>query len=133
MAMLYLSYLDLSPELNNTFARETHQVVINLLRREFDSWDGFSTKYDGFDLGFIVVTKKGISKLEVHGPSISKKSKLVDYSIFLPEILSDLLQYIDLIFEGFNQVVSNFGVDGDSIMSLKNQCKDELAPKNNEN
>ena len=126
MPILYLSYLNLTPGLTNQFSDESHQVVIRLLRKEFSSWSGFFSKYPDFDLGFIVVTKKNNQDLIVRGPAVSKKEKLIDYSIFLPEVLPDLSQYLDLIFEGFSKVVSNFGVDRNNIMRLKSQCKSEL-------
>jgi hypothetical protein len=82
MKTLYLSYIDLSPGLTNPFSKDSHPILLEVLRKNFENWNGFNSKCPEFSLGLIIVTKRGINELEVKGPSISKKHKVVDFSIF---------------------------------------------------
>ncbi|TAE39875.1 MAG: hypothetical protein EAZ50_09375 [Runella slithyformis] len=125
--VLYLSYTDLSPSIENIYIDETHQKIIAVLRRQFLDWSQFFDKYGSeFSLGFFVSTKKGTEQLTIFGPSVSRKMKVVDFSIFLPDEIKDLNHYLDLVFEGIGVVLARFKVDENEILKMKNECKKEL-------
>ena len=109
--MLYLSYIDLTPGLENLFSNTSHQALISFLRANFNNWTGFFQKYPDHSLGLIIVTKKGVNELSIKGPSISSKSKLVDYSIFLPEDIRNMNDYLDNVFMGLKTILKNYKVD----------------------
>lgn len=108
--MLYLSYIDLSPGLENKFSTTSHHPIINVLRRHFNDWTEFFAKHPDYSLGLIVATKAGIVDLNVKGPTISKKSKTVDYSIFIPQDIKDMNTYLDSVFEGLNIILKKYNI-----------------------
>jgi len=124
---LYLSYLDLSPELSNTFTDSTHQIITNNLRLSFPDWVGFFYKYPDYSLGFIIVTKNGIEQLHIKGPSVSRKMKIVDFSIFLPNKIDTISEYIDCLFEGITLSLAKYKIDEAALCSIKEKCKKELG------
>ena len=126
MPNFYLSYIDLSPELRNHFSDSTHTILIEALNKEFLTWTEYFDKYPEYDLGFIITTKIGVDELFVKGPSISKKMKVVDYTIFLPNIINDIEQYVNLVFEGINIVLKKYNIDGNNIIAIREICKEEL-------
>lgn len=123
----YLAYANLTPNLKNAYSDFTHQIIIKSLRKNFFSWNYFFEKYGKeFSIGFYINTKKGTDTLKILGPSVSKKMAIVDFSIFLPDEVSDINHYIDLAFEGFGIVLAKFKVDESEILEMKNECKREL-------
>ena len=124
---VYVTYVGLTPGLENIYHDFTHDAIVNCLREHFDSWQGFFSKYDNYSLGFYVVTKKGIAVLETKGPSISKKMQIADFSIFLPEIIDNQDHYIDLVFQGISIILLKYNVSIDEVMSIKLECKKELS------
>ena len=124
---VYLSYINLTPGFTNIYSDVTHQKVILPLRNHFFEWNHFFEKYGAdFSLGFYVSTKRGTEQLEIKGPSISRKMKIVDFSIFLPDQIKDIDHYIDLVFEGVGIVLSRFKVSENEILKMKNECKKDL-------
>jgi hypothetical protein len=124
----YLSYINLTPNFENKFFHSNHKEIINILRKYFNTWEGFFIKYSpDFSIGFMVLRKEGTDKLIIKGPSISKKMKIVDFSIFLPDEIIDLSHYIDLIFEGFNLILCKYKVSETEVNKMKNECKKELS------
>ena len=126
MKNLYLSYIDLSPEIDNIYSTSSHQIIIKNLRENYLNWNFFFEKFPGYSIGFIITTKKDIEKLTVNGPSIFKKEKVVDFAIFLPTIISCLDKYIDLVFEGFFIALVQYNISIDDINKIKETCKEDL-------
>jgi len=124
MRTLYLSYINLSPGLTNPFTKDSHSILLEVLRKNFGNWDGFNLKYPEFSLGLIIVTKRGIDELEVKGPSISKKHQVVDFSIFLPENIADSKEYLEFIFDGLQLIFNKYGIDEQEIMKIKYGTRD---------
>ncbi|HEX8738059.1 MAG TPA: hypothetical protein VF721_22185 [Pyrinomonadaceae bacterium] len=139
MCILYVSYLDLSVNLGNPFISLTHKPIVNRLRSRFLNWKGFFRKYENYNLGFIVATKRGIRELEVKGPSVSRKMKLVDFSIFLPEKVEalnpnkaeDINSYLDLVFLGISMALAKYQISKVEIEKINEECKRELNGLNN--
>jgi hypothetical protein len=96
-------------------------------------------KHEGYSLGFIVTTKRGIGELKVKGPSISRKMKLVDFSIFLPEKsealnpkkAEDINSYLDLVFLGISIALAKYQISKAEIEKINDECKHELNGSNN--
>lgn len=124
--MLYLSYIDLTPGLENRFCDSTHKAVIEVLRKYFVTWEGFFNKYPEHSLAYVVTTKKDIKELEVKGPTIFKKKRTVDYAIFLPNVAYTLEEYIDFVFRGIAISLKEFGVEENAIALMRGECKKTL-------
>lgn len=120
-------YLELTPNFENKFRSISSVVIKETLNNCFDSWDGFLAKYPGYGLSLYIVKKRGMFELLVKGPTISKKNKVLDYSIFLPDEIKDLNLYIDLVFEGVGVVLSKYKVSEGVIEKMKEECKKELG------
>ena len=127
MPTLFLSYLDLSPGLRNHFDDLTHDALLSILRNNFVDWSDHFDKFKDYDLGFIIVTKKHTSSLEIKGPSISHKKKIFDYTIFLPDEINSLDHYIDLVFEGIFSALSKFKISEKEILRVKEEVKKVLS------
>jgi hypothetical protein len=125
--MVYLSYLTLTPGYTNLFSSGTHKTILEKLRTYFPNWLGFIDKHQGYSLGFIIVTKKGIEQLEVKGPSISKKMKVVDFSIFLPDKIENLKHYLDLVFQGISISLSKYKIAEIEILKMRTECAKEFG------
>ncbi|MFD2520352.1 hypothetical protein [Emticicia soli] len=124
---LYISYINLSPGLKNPYDLLSHKELIKPLRENFFKWHAFFDKYGSdYSLGFFITTMVGTNQLEIKKPSISKKMKIVEYAIFLPDEIKDLNNYIDLVFEGISIVLEKFSISENEVTSMKIQCKTEL-------
>lgn len=126
MQNLTTIYLILTPGMDNIYMKDSQTGIKNTLRKHFWEWQGFFDKYKNFSLSFYIVMKLGTTKLNIKGPSISKKIEVVDYSIFLPDEIKDLNHYIDLVFEGIGIVLAKFNVPSEDVEKMKNECKKEL-------
>lgn len=124
--MLHLSYINLSPGLKNKFSDVTFKPMYQRLSKNFLLWTSFLEKYPEYDLGFIITTKKGVEELHIKGPSISKRHKMVDYTIWLPDIDYSLGQYIDFVFEGIFIALKNYNVEENEIIQIKEEVRIEL-------
>jgi hypothetical protein len=80
-------------------------------------------------LRFAKLALVGEDKLNIKGPSIFKKGKDVEYSIFLPEKIDGMNHYVDLVMEGVFLAVERYGVGPKEIEYIKNECKIELGLK----
>jgi hypothetical protein len=138
MNTIHFYYFDLSPDLRNDFIDFTHRVLEGTFRKYFVDWHGFSDKYVGKDMGFAVATKRGIKNLEVKGPTVSRGSKIVDFSIFLPENIEtlcpqnpdDIQIYLDLVFSGIKTALARYGISDEEIERLRDFCRLELDSTN---
>ncbi|UBM60816.1 hypothetical protein LAG90_09225 [Marinilongibacter aquaticus] len=124
----YLSYFNLTPNFENEFFHKNHEEIITVLRRHFPEWKKIKDKHGkGFSIGFMVTRKKGTDNLTIKGPSISKKLQIVDYTIFLPDEITDLNHYIDLVFEGIGTVLAKYNIPESEALTMKIECKNEMA------
>jgi hypothetical protein len=83
-------------------------------------------KYENYSVGFVICTKLGVEQLEVKGPSVARKMKLVDFTIFLPDSIVNIEQYVDSVFSGIAQILEKYHVKPESIENIKEECKHEL-------
>ena len=125
--MVYLIYIDLTPGLENIYCTPTHRVIWETLNEHFLEWHGFLKRKQNYNLGFSVVTKRGVTKVEIRGPDIYRRKKDYEYAIYLPDEIKDLSAYIDFVFEGIKQVLSNFEVNPSDVDIIKFECRSKLA------
>ncbi len=119
--------MGLTPGLNNSYSTPTHHVFRNKLLKHFDNWNYYHSKFPEYSLCFYFVKKRGSDNVRIKGPSISKKMNVVDYSIFLPDEINDLNQYIEFAFEGIGKVLDKYQVPETEILEMKAECKKELG------
>lgn len=126
--MLRITYFDFSANvgLENHFSNATHRIIWEILNAHFPNWKGFRQRKQDYKLWFTLVTKKDVMHLEVKGPDISRRHKEYHYAIYLPENIADVNAYIDLVFQGFAQVLTEFDVSQDEIETIKQECKIRL-------
>lgn len=87
--------------------------------------------YKDFYLNLVIATSKKTKELEVRGPEIKKRQKMIDYGLWLPfkkitrtnKYLEDFISYL---FEAFKIVFTNYNVDIQKIETLKEEIKREV-------
>jgi hypothetical protein len=119
-------YVILTPNLDNVYSTPTHKIIRAALNAHFVEWKGFHKRKPDYKLSFTIVTKQGVTQVEVKGPDISRRRKEYEYGIFLPEKINDMAEYVDFVFEGIKQVLSNFEVDPSEVEKIKLECKTGL-------
>jgi len=87
-----------------------------------------NVKGEFFSLGVIVSTRKNVTDLSFQGPSISKKYKMVDYTIWMPfakVIESDniLFAYLDYLCQGISLVMKECGYPTAAISKIFEETK----------
>jgi hypothetical protein len=127
MSRFYICYTILSVGLSNEFHIPTHHVLEDALSKYFPTWQKFFAKYEGYSLGFFVSKKRGTEGLKVLGPSISRKMKVVDFSIFLPDEVKDMNEYVDLVFSGISSALAKYDVSKEELERIRDECKNELG------
>lgn len=113
--IVYLSYIYLEPDNSNPFQSVVHNALWSTLTRHFLNWKGFKERYSESDLGLIVAMKDAVEHLTVKGPTIIRGSRAVDFTIFLPNRISegdpsrksDVEDYVRLIVEGVGEALGD--------------------------
>lgn len=123
---LYITYFNLTDKPKNPYFYSTFNILTDILRNYFSTWEGFFAKRGEFSLGFYIVTKAGTEILTIKGPTIARKMQVVDYSIFLPDEIKDLEHYIDLVFEGITIILTKYKVSIEELQLIKEKCKIQL-------
>ncbi len=126
MPRISLVYLNLSTAIIDTFSSVSHKVFDHVLNDHFQNWTGFLSKYPAFDLGITISTNADNEPLQVKGPTIFKRLKVIDYSIFIPADTKDLQQYVELICDGIYMATEKYGVTGDEIKKIEKECKERM-------
>jgi hypothetical protein len=125
--MIYLSYINLTPGIKNNFSTQTHKTIFECFKNHNEIFEKFSKFHPEYSLGFTIVTKKDVSDLEIKGPTIMKKTKDIDYSIFLPDRNFNLDEYINLLFEGLGIALKKYDINDNQLLILRDECKRELG------
>ena len=120
-------YLDLTPNYENQFRELSSACVKKILNDNFENWHHFKIKYPNYIISLYFIKKRGTLSLVIKGPTISKKQETVDYSIFLPDEINNLEDYLNIIFEGVGKVLGKYSVGIKEIENMKNECKKELG------
>lgn len=127
MSSFGIVYGNESPGLRNPYLDATHKTVEDTIQKYFLDWHGFFAKYKDYKLFIFVYTRKNVETLEFYGPSIVRKSKIIEFSIRLPVKINDVNHYLDLIFSGIAQAVSRYQVTAEEIEKIKEECKRKLS------
>lgn len=120
-------YLDLTPNFENQFRELSNASIKKTLNDNFDNWHQFKKKFPNYTISLYFIKKRGTLSLFIKGPTVSKKQETVDYSIFLPDEIKNLEDYLNIIFEGVGKVLGKYSVQIIEIENMKNECKKELG------
>jgi hypothetical protein len=124
--MIYVSYINLSPGLDNHYSASTHHVIWETLNKHSPEWAGFYKGRRDYNLSFTISTKNGVKETIARGPDIYRRDKEYHYAIYIPEKISDVSEYLDAVFQGVKQVLSNFDVQASDVEKIKLECKAKL-------
>lgn len=88
-----------------------------------------------FTLGIILSAKTGTSQVEIKGPSISKKYKVVDYVLYIPFAIAEeaetfYSQYVSFVCTGVATVLEKFmdaGVVKEAVAKFKGCALEQQA------
>lgn len=109
--------------------------VSNFIREEIKSHIFPKFGLDKIDpemhLNMVIATDSKTFTLEVRGPNIRQRAKMIDFGLWLPynsinNAEYPLESYINYLFEAFEIVFSNFNVPPNAIKSLIPVCKKEI-------
>ncbi|HEY5750637.1 MAG TPA: hypothetical protein VIU12_31460 [Chryseolinea sp.] len=103
-------------EMQARLPKESQQVVV---------------KGEPFSLGVVISTKKSKTELSIQGPSISKKYKMVDYTLWIPYekvIKSKNIPnaYLDCVCEGIILVFKEYQYDSSIVTKIFSDIKKEV-------
>lgn len=88
-----------------------------------------------FSLGVVISTRKNKTDLSIQGPSVSRKHKMVDYTIWIPfqKVIKSsnvLKTYLDYISEGIVLVFEELNYDNKKlILKIITEVKKEVLTK----
>lgn len=119
-------YLELTPNFNNEFMPSTSRCIKNVLNKHFGRWEGFKNEYPDYILSIFFVKKRGTDSLLIKGPTVSKRYKTVEYSLFLLDEINDLSYYLDTVFDGIGIILEKYGVSNSEVLNMKKECKKDL-------
>jgi hypothetical protein len=118
METVYLTYINLTPGFENKFTNAGHKLLITPLREHFNSWIVFAQKYPNLSLGLMIATRKGTKTVEINGPKILKRTKTVEYIIFLPDDIPNQDQYLMETCRGLRMILESLGESEENIKNL---------------
>ncbi|SNB26256.1 hypothetical protein NO004_380008 [Flavobacterium psychrophilum] len=92
---------------------------------------GLNKKDEDWYLRLIIATDSKTQKTEVRGPDVKKRTKRVEFGLWLPHDVINkstypLETYIDCFFEALEIVFSNYNVPKEEIETIKENCKKEI-------
>lgn len=98
-----ISYVDLSPELDNDWADMSHDILADLFGSlEIPPSKDFISRPE-FNVNLILATRVGQMVTEAKGPDISNKDCSMDYVIYLKFPITSMPEYIDEVLKGISQ------------------------------
>ena len=91
----------------------------------------FTKRYDQYDLGLIISTKKGLEDLKVQGPEVDKNLKSVDYVLWMPYekiaySATPLMNYLHFLFDGLIEVLTILQFDTVRIKQVLSNIQNEV-------
>jgi hypothetical protein len=114
---------------------EISHKVSNYIREEIKkkifSKYGLNVKDKEMYLNLEVATSSKTKELEVRGPEIKKRAKMINYGLWLPfddihQSIYPLETYIDYFFEALKIVFNNYNVPKEEFEEIKEDCKKEI-------
>ncbi|MCA9195620.1 MAG: hypothetical protein KDB03_27800 [Planctomycetales bacterium] len=118
---IYVAQIYPEAGVNYPFTHQFQQFMSKTLTDSVPKSEAFAEKYGGdFDLMFRMSAKSGIEQPEIKGPTVFKRDKDVEYTIFLPFRGSDydsnvLRHAVTELLDGIVRVLSELGFDTTSV------------------
>jgi len=113
------------------FSHKVDNYIREIIISEIFSKYKLSQENEGWFLNLIIATDSKTKTLDVRGPEIRKRQKMIDYGLWLPydEITNSenpLEKYIDNFFDALILVFKKYDVDNRDILILKQETKNEI-------
>jgi hypothetical protein len=119
---IYVSQIYVEPGVSYPFTHVFQKYLSALASEDTNGTEQFSSNYgEDYDLVFNVSAKTGLNSPEVKGPTVFKREKTVEYTIFLPferkvavndESLSSTLR---MLLSSMNAVLIELGMNTNRI------------------
>jgi hypothetical protein len=114
---IYVCQIYIEPGVSYPFTHVFQKYLSNLVSEDTSGTEQFREKYgDDYDLVFNVSAKTGLNTPDVKGPTVFKREKTVEYTVFLPFdraiSLNDdsLSNAIRLLLKSMNAVLFELGM-----------------------
>lgn len=121
---VYVGQIYIEPGVKFPFSIAFQQRISAQLTELVDGWGKNTAHYsDDFDLIFRLSSKSDIEEVEIRGPTIFKRDKSVEYSIFIPFKLlgnSKLRDYYNIIIcliDSIRSVFFKLGIDDKNLQN----------------
>lgn len=121
---VFVGQIYIQPEANYPFSHNFQKWISEELSKIVEPSDSFLKKYtDDFDLIFRISAKKEIDEIEVKGPTVFKKDKDIEFTIFLPydhnslETMDDFKQPLLLFLDGVAIALEQLTIDATKVKS----------------
>jgi hypothetical protein len=119
---VYVSQIYIEPGISYPFTHVFQKYLSSLASDDTKCSEQFRTRYgEDYDLIFNVSAKTGLVSPEIKGPTVFKREKTVEYTVFLPfqieQNISDksLTNAIKLLLNCMNTVLSSFSMTSNRI------------------
>lgn len=129
MQNILFAYFDLSPKIKNKYDIITHKIFRKYLETIYLNWKSVFEEFNDYSIGFDITTDENVKEIITKGPKVSKKTKVIRFTILLPSVKYSLEQYIDYIFEGIMVSLKKYKINEEELIDIKNKCKNELGVK----
>ena len=130
---VYVSQIYISPGVNFDFTHHFQKLLSEELSAMVAQTGGFMRKYGPeFDLIFNMSAKKEIHENEIRGPSVYKKDKDVEFTIFLPfdVIGASTDRYrvaLKFLLDGIRTVFDKLGIDSAKLEERKESIIERIC------
>ncbi|MHA3770734.1 hypothetical protein ACXR0O_04250 [Verrucomicrobiota bacterium sgz303538] len=115
---IYAGQLYITPGVSFPFSLQFQRWLGDELLKRVEPSEGFRKLYaENFDLGFVISAKSDIDQPEIKGPTVFKREKDVEYTIFLPYEnrnyydVSALLDVFRLLLQSIIRIMEGLRID----------------------
>ena len=128
-----VSQVYVSPDASFSFSWRFQVCIAKRLTQLIKCSDLFATRYSRrYTLGFYFSAKRGLRDNEIHGPSVSKRYKCVEYTIFVPFDLAQESQCpnetaLAYFIDGVVSVLDSLEIVTDELRSIRGSLVKELC------
>jgi hypothetical protein len=133
---IYIGQIYIEANVNFCFSHVFQNYLHTFLSENIITNKPFEEKYQNYNFMFRMSAKKGLTQNEIKGPTIYKKDKDIEYSIFLPfDIIMKNKNYnyvaLKYLFNGLYTIFEDYKLD---FSKIKDQEENEIGKiLNNEN
>lgn len=120
---IYVSQIYPEAGVNYPFTHRFQQFISKALTNRIASSESFVRQYgDDFDLIFRMSAKSGIQEPEIKGPTVFRRDKDVEYTVFLPyggnaHDLNSLGEVVSSLISAIIDVLDDLGFDTTNVSS----------------